>query len=154
YGCTVVYNDNRVFMNGVDVASAGQYAEQAIDLASAGRDVKTPERDEWQPLGVFGMVQGEEKVAQHLFQLAVDRKGVVRGNYYDALTDQTTPVYGSVDRKSQRVCWSVGKKKDIVFEAGLHNLTQKQSTALVHYGKERTVQMVLVRLEEPRGSKK
>jgi hypothetical protein len=75
---------------------------------------------------------------------------VFRGNYYDAVADNTLPVYGSVDQKTQRVAWSIGDKKTIVFEAGLNNLTQEQSPVLVHYGKDRTQQMVLVRLEEPR----
>jgi hypothetical protein len=99
--------------------------------------------------GGFGMIQGEEKVAQHIFQLAVNKGCVVRGNYYDAVADSTLPVCGSVDPKTQRVAWSIGEKKTIVFETGLENLTQEQITVLVHYGKERTEQMVLVRLEEP-----
>jgi hypothetical protein len=36
------------------------------------------------------------------------------------------------------------------FEAGVNNLTEEQTSVLVHYGKERTQQMVLVRLEEPK----
>jgi hypothetical protein len=100
------------------------------------------------------MIQGDEQVAQRIFQLAVNKAGVVRGNYYDAVADNTLPVYGSVDPKSQRVAWSIGDKKDIVIETGLNNLTQEQTTALVHYGKERTQQMVLVRLEEPKDEKK
>jgi hypothetical protein len=69
------------------------------------------------------------------------------------VADNTLPVYGSVDPKTQRAAWSIGEKKDIVFETGLNNLTQEQTTLLVHYGKERTEQMVLVRLEEPREGK-
>jgi hypothetical protein len=40
-----------------------------------------------------------------------------------------------------------------VFEAGLNNLTQNETTVLVHYGKDRTQQMMLVRLEEPKDGK-
>jgi hypothetical protein len=43
----------------------------------------------------------------------------------------------------QDVAWSIGDKKTTVFEAGLNNLTQEQTTLLVHYGKERTRQMIL-----------
>jgi hypothetical protein len=101
------------------------------------------------PLGVFGLVQGEEQVAEYIFQLAINREGVVRGNYYDALADNNLKVYGSLDKKTQRVAWSVGEKKEVVFEAGLNNLTQLRTTILVHYGKERTLQMMLVRIEQP-----
>jgi hypothetical protein len=105
--------------------------------------------DDWQPLGVFGLIQGDEQVAQRIFQLGINKAGIIRGNYYDAVADNTLPVYGSVDQKSQRAAWSIGEKKDIVFEAGLNNLTQDQSTVLVHFGKDRTDQMALVRLPEP-----
>jgi hypothetical protein len=101
------------------------------------------------PLGVFGLVQGEEQVAENIFQLAINREGVVRCNYYDALADNNLKVYGSLDKKTQRVAWSVGEKKEVVFEAGLNNLTQLRTTILVHYGKERTLQMMLVRIEQP-----
>ncbi len=43
--------------------------------------------------------------------------------------------------------------QDIVFETGLSNLTKDESTVLIHYGKERTDQMMLVRIEEPKDKK-
>jgi hypothetical protein len=154
YGSTVVIQNENVYVNGEQVATTEQYASQAAEFADRGRAAKPAESEAWQPLGAFGLIQGEEKVAQRIFQLAVDKTGIVRGNYYDAVADSTLPVYGSVDAKSQRVGWSIGEKKDIVFEAGLTNLTQDQSTVMVHYGKDRSDQMVLVRLEEPKEEKK
>jgi hypothetical protein len=150
YGSSVVIEDNTVYVNGEQTTTAEQYATQATDFADAGRSAKPAETEEFQPLGVFGLVQGDEKVADHIFQLAVNKEGIIRGNYYDAVADTTLPVYGSVDRKSQRAAWSIGDKKDTVFETGLNNLTQEQTTVLVHFGKERTQQMMLVRLEEPK----
>jgi hypothetical protein len=150
YGSNVVIEDDYVYVDGSQVASAQQYAEQATQFADAGRDATPAKEDEWQSLGVFGMVQGDEKTAQQIFQLAVNKDGVVRGNYYDAVADNTLPIYGSVDKKTQRVAWSIGEKKTTVFETGLQNLTEEQTTLLVHYGTERTQQMVLVRLEEPK----
>jgi hypothetical protein len=153
YGSTVGINDDQVYVNGEPAGSAADYAGQAIALAGTGRAAKPAEADEWQPLGVFGLIRGDEQVAQRIFQLAVNKGGVVRGNYYDAVADNTLPVFGSVDPKTQRAAWSVGEKKDIVFEAGLTNLTQNETTVLVHYGKDRTQQMELVRLEEPKNGK-
>jgi hypothetical protein len=69
------------------------------------------------------------------------------------VADNTLPVVGSLDPKTQRLAWSIGDKKDIVFETGLPNLTKEECTLLVHYGKERTDQMILVRLEEPKDAK-
>jgi hypothetical protein len=153
YGSTVVINDNSVYVNGDAAGTPEEYATRATTIADAGRAAKPAETDEWQPLGVFGMIQPDDKVAQRIFQLAVNKDGVVRGNYYDAVADSNTPVYGSVDKKSQRVAWSIGEKKDIVFETGLPNLTKDESTVLIHYGKDRTEQQMLVRIEEPKDKK-
>jgi hypothetical protein len=153
YGSSIVIQDDSVYVNGEQAASAPDYAIQAAAIADTGRQVQPADADEWQPLGVFGMIQPEEKVAQRIFQLSVNKAGLIRGNYYDTVADSNQPVYGSVERKAQRVAWSIGDKKDIVFETGLDNLTKNESTILVHYGKDRTQQMVLVRLEEPKDQK-
>jgi hypothetical protein len=149
YGSTAVFQDNSLYLNGEPVGSADDYAAQALALSAAGRDAATGDADQWEPLGVFGLVQTNDTVAQRFFQLGVNKAGVVRGNYYDALADSTQPVYGEVDRKSQRVVWSIGDKKDIVFEAGLNNLTQNETTVLIHSGKSVTQQMILVRIPAP-----
>src|SRR5208282_5915455 len=60
YGSTVVYEDNRVYYNGEPVATAEEYAAQASDIAVAGQTSKPDEKEEWQPLGVFAIVQGDE----------------------------------------------------------------------------------------------
>jgi hypothetical protein len=153
YGSTVVIQDDQVYVNGDPVATAADYAAQADQIVDTGRQAKPGENDEWQPLGAFGLIQADEKTAQRIFQLAVNKDGIVRGNYYDAVADNTLPVVGSVDKKSQRVAWSIGDKKEIVFETGLSNFTKDDTTVLVHFGKESTQQMILVRLEEPKDGK-
>jgi hypothetical protein len=149
YGSNFVIQDNYVYIDGEQVSTAAQYADQALAFADAGRQARLGDTDEWQPLGVFGMIQGEETTAQRIFQLAVNSAGIIRGNYYDAVADNTLPVYGSVDPGTQRVAWSVGDKRSVVFETGLSNLTQPQTTVLVHYGNERTDQVMLVHLDGP-----
>jgi hypothetical protein len=150
YGSNLVYEDNRVFYNGEPVASAEEYADQALDLATAGHDVKAPDQEEWQALGVFAMVQGEEKDANDIFQIAINKDGVLRGNYYNALTDTTIPISGAVDKKTQRAAWIIGDKKDTVYETGMGNLSQPETSMLVHLGKDQTQQWTLVRLEPPK----
>jgi hypothetical protein len=149
YGGTTVIENNSVYTDGEQVASAVDYADQALALANAGRSARTDPEGEWQPLGVFALIEGDSDEPQHIFQLAINSTGVVRGNYHDTLVDNTVPVYGSLDPRTQRVAWSAGEKKTVVFETGLNNLTQEQTTVLVHYGNERTVEMGLARLEEP-----
>jgi hypothetical protein len=149
YGSTVVYEGDSVYVNGESAGTPEQYAEQAVELADAGREAAPPKEEEWQPLGVFAMVRGDEETSDKIFQLAVSKEGVIRGNYYDAIGDNTLPVYGSVDKKTQRAAWSIGDKKDIVYEAGIANLTKDQATVLVHFSKDNTQQFTFVRIEKP-----
>jgi hypothetical protein len=153
YGSNVVYEGDNVYVNGDAVATQEQYAQQATTIADSGKQARAIEEEEWLPLGVFAMVQGEQANGNDLFQLAVNRSGVIRGNYYNALSDTTLPVYGSVDKKTLRAAWTVGDRKEPVFDAGLANLTKPQTTMLVHYGKERAQQWTLVRIEQPAESK-
>src|SRR5262249_31952424 len=150
YGSTIVYQNNNVYVNGDDVGSAAEYAQQAQALAARGQASQPPPKTKWQPLGVFALAQADEKTSNNLFQLALDAEGVIRGNYYDALMDSSVPVYGSVDKKTQRAAWTIGDKKDTVFETGLYNLSKEQTPVLVHFGKDKTQQWLLVRMEQPR----
>jgi hypothetical protein len=153
YGSTVVYQNSTVYVNGQASGSAQKYAEQATDLAAQGQTATPPPTDAWKPLGVYALVQGDEKTSNNVFQLAINKEGVIRGNYYDGLMDTTTEVFGSVDKKTQRAAWTIGKKKDRVFEAGVYNLTQPQCPCLIHIGTEKTNQMLLVRVEQPKDGK-
>ena len=153
YGVTIVYEDNRVYYNGDPVATAEQYTEQAAAIADQGQQAQPSDKDEWISLGVFGMVKGEETEANQIFQLAINKAGVLRGNYYDALSDSTLPVVGAVDKRTQRAAWTVGDRKEIVYETGVGNLTEAETTMLVHFGKDRTQQWTLIRLEQPNEGK-
>jgi hypothetical protein len=151
YGTSVIYQGDTVYVSGEPAITTEQYAQQATQLSDAGRKALPPEKEEWQPLGVFALVRGEEQTSDKIFQLAIDKGGVIRGNYYDAFADNALPVYGSVDRKTQRAAWSIGEKKEVVFEAGIANLTRNETPILVHYGTDNTQQFTLVRVERPEG---
>ena len=148
YGSNVVYDSGNVYYNGESVGTQEQYAEQATAIADAGKQAKATEQEEWLSLGVFAMVQGKQVSANDLFQLAVNKSGAIRGNYYNALSNTTLPVYGSVDKKTQRAAWTVGDRKEPVFEAGIANLTRSETTMVVHLGKDRTQQWTLVRIDQ------
>jgi hypothetical protein len=149
YGTNVVYEGGTVYMDGEPANTAAEYAQQAIQICEAGLAAKPTEKEEWQALGVFALVRDEEQTSDKIFQLAVNKQGVIRGNYYDAFADSTLPVFGSVDREVQRAAWSIGEKKEVVFEAGVANLTHAEAPVLVHYGKDNTQQFTLVRVEKP-----
>lgn len=149
YGENVTYQDNAVYIDGEQAYTAEEYAQRATVIADAGREATVTKEEEWLPLGVFAMVQGDEKTSNYIFQLAVNKQGVLRGNYYDAVTDSTSQIFGSVDKKTQRAAWTVGDRKTPVYEAGIANLTNNETTMLVHYSKDRTQQFTLIRVEEP-----
>jgi hypothetical protein len=133
--------------------TAEQYAQEATTIAAQGQTATAPPSAGWKPLGVFALVQGDEKTSNNIFQLAINEEGIIRGNYYEGLMDTTTEVYGSVDKKTQRAAWTIGKKKDRVFEAGISNLTEPQCPCLLHVGSQTTDQMLLVRMEQPKNGK-
>ena len=51
-----------VYLEGTKVASVADYADMALAVADKGRQARLAEEEEWQPLGVFGLVRaaGEE----------------------------------------------------------------------------------------------
>ncbi len=133
YGSTVCYQDDGVYVQGNRVGSADDYAEQAGAIASQGSaDAKIADDDQWRSLGVFAVARSEDASPSTFMSLAIDRAGLLRGTYYDAVSDTSMNITGKVDKKTQRAAWIVGDKKTIVYEAGLHNLTQQQTTILVH----------------------
>lgn len=145
FGDDVLFQNDIVYIAGVRSGTTEQFAKQAIALAEAGR--KDPAADaRWFPLGVFALAVGTQPSASEIFQLSIDDDGLVRGNFYAAAADATTPVFGSLDKATQRVAWTVGKKSDRVFEAGLYNLTLDQTPILIHEGTTRTEQRLFVRI--------
>jgi uncharacterized protein (TIGR03000 family) len=150
FGTTIVYNGDQVYIDGQPGPTASEYYQQSADLALSAPVDPTPVKkgEDWQPLGVFALVQEEQTDPSAVFQLAVNRAGIVRGNYYNMLTDTTLPVRGAVDRKTQRVSWIVGDHKGTVYDTGIVNLTSDESPLLIHFGKDRTQEWLLVRVKE------
>jgi hypothetical protein len=148
YGDNVTYQDGSVYYGDQPYATQGDYAVQSSQIADAGEQAQPAPDEKWQPLGVFAMIQGDETTSNDIFQLALDQNGVLRGNYYNASSDSTTPVSGSLDKQSQRVAWRLDGKRSPVYETGLYNLTQDETMMLVHYNKDRTEQYKLFRVEQ------
>lgn len=150
YGGTINYQDGSVYVNGQDAGTSDQYYQQAQDLAATGATTEAANDDEsWLPLGVFSMTHGDQSKTNLVLQLAVNKQGILRGNYTDtALANDSRPVHGSVDKKTQRAAWTIGKNTDNVIETGIYNLTKDEAPVLVHFGKDRTEQWVLVRLKK------
>jgi hypothetical protein len=148
YGNTVVYQGNNVYVNGQDAGTADEYYNQALSLATTGTQAPAPADGDWLPLGVFALTKSNQSKSDVSIQLAVNKQGVIRGNYTDTVTGQTQVVHGSVDKQTQRVAFTVGDNTTNVVEAGLYDLTKDEAPALIHFGKDRTEQWLLVRLTQ------
>jgi hypothetical protein len=159
YGNNITYQGDQVYYGSQPEASTVQYYQQAQQLADSAPTIPTTivkgltqVTGDWKPLGVFSLTQAGESNTNTIFQLAVNKAGVVSGNYYNTLNDQSTPIKGKVDKKSMRVAFTVGKNKDVVYDTGLGNLLEAQSPILVHLNKSQTQQEVLVRLQQPKAT--
>ena len=151
YGNNVVYEENNVYVNGDSTGTAEEYYGQASNLAATGAKADAPADGDWLPLGVFALAKPDQSKSDVTIQLAVNKQGVVRGNYTDTETNKTQLVQGSVDKQTQRVAFTVGDNTTNIVETGLYNLTKDEAPCLLHFGKDRTEQWLLVRLTKPDG---
>ncbi|MDO4551171.1 MAG: hypothetical protein Q4C96_07975 [Planctomycetia bacterium] len=153
-GGNVIYAQGDVYVNGQNVGSEAEYAQSAAELATVDipDDLEdAPQQDSsWMPLGVFALL--EEKDAQetdYAIQLAVNQEGVLSGTFFNQKTNKNFPIQGRVDSETQRVAFIIQGADDTVFETGIYNLVQKQTSILVHLDKNETKTAYLVRLEAP-----
>jgi hypothetical protein len=146
YGTNVTCVNGTVAVNGQPVGTAEEFSQQASDLAQAGTDAQATATEKWIPLGVFAMVRNEDQHPQLILQMAINQAGVLRGNYTDEVTDNTLPIHGGVDPKTQRAAWTIGDNTSSVMEAGLANMTAGEAPALLHKN-GKTERWVLVRLK-------
>jgi hypothetical protein len=152
YGTSVVFQGDQVYYNGESLGTQEEYAHHASLIAEAGRTAKVSKDDTWKSLGVFSVVAGDEQVSDTVFQLAIDKNGIIRGTAVNTITNDVQPIYGSVGTKSERAAWTVGDNKTPVYEAGIANLTTSETSMLVHFSKGNSKQYMLVR-QEPKSDK-
>lgn len=148
YGNNVTYENNDVYVDGQDAGTPQQYYQQASELAQAGATADAPADGEWLPLGVFALTKSSESNSIVTIQLAVNKQGIIRGNYTDTKTNKTMLIRGSVDKQTQRVAMTVGDNKSNLIETGLYNLTKDEAPVLIHVGDTKTEQWLLVRLQQ------
>ncbi|MDZ4836219.1 MAG: hypothetical protein SGJ27_20770, partial [Candidatus Melainabacteria bacterium] len=177
YGNNITYQDDMVYYGNQPFESASDYYTQAQTLAlaappsvpsatpasgtksgtksatkSGAAGKSTDKASDWKPLGVFALTQGDQTDSNSIFQLAINKKGIVRGNYYNPLTQEEQPVQGKLDKKSKRVAWTVGSNKKVVYDTGVANLLSKQSSLLIHLDASHTQQWNIIRLQQPKSS--
>ena len=100
--------------------------------------------------GVFAIIaEADQEQTDKVVQLALNREGVIRGNYQDMLKDEVTPVTGSVDKESQRVALKLEGNDSLIVEVGLYNLTNDEVPVLLHFGPDRREARTFIRLDNP-----
>jgi hypothetical protein len=152
YGSNVTYENNNVYVNGYDAGTSQQYYDSAENLASTGGKADASPEADWLPLGVFALTKPDQTSSDVTVQLAINKQGTIRGNYTDNKADKTQVIQGALDKKTQRVAFTIGGNQSEVIETGLYNLTKDEAPALIHFGADRTEQMLLVRLKKPNES--
>jgi hypothetical protein len=151
YSETVTYQDDMVYYGDEPVATAEAYFDQAELLAVSGEEAVN---EDWLPLGVFAVVQEEQTTADKLVQLAVNKEGIIRGNYQDMISNKVTPLLGAVDKETQRVALKIEGNDSLVAETGLYNLTNDEAPVLIHFGPDRQESRIFVRLQQPEEQEK
>ncbi len=111
-------------------------------------DVQKKTVNDMKSLGVYALVSGDQTNGSQLFQIAVDKKGIIRGTYFNEVTNETKPINGAVDMKNLRACFTIAGNKNVVYDTALGNLLKNSSPVLVHYSKSNTQQLTLVRLKK------
>ena len=108
------------------------------------------------PLGVFAVTQDASKPSDMVLQLAVNKEGVIQGTYFNSDDNTAKPIKGMVDKESERAVWTFADKNKnaVIMETGIYNLTKDETGVLVHFGKERTQEWLMVRLNEPSDNEK
>jgi hypothetical protein len=149
------YTDDGVYANGRQVQVDDEYTLQARELAKAGADllqqkIEAQEADklEWLPLGVFALCDSKDGDPTIFVQLAISREGIIAGSYANTQTNENLSVQGGADRESTRLASTVGPHDDVVVETGLYNVTEEQSSAMIHYAGTRQ-NWLLVRMPPP-----
>lgn len=148
YGSNVTYQNGNVMIDGQNVGTGEVYSQQAADLAMVGQNAQASDTDKWLPLGVFALVRNEDQHPQLTLQFAVNKEGILRGNYTDTVTDHTLEIHGAIDKETQRAAWTVDNNPNFYMEAGLVNLTNGEATTLIHK-QGRTEKWLLVQLPQP-----
>lgn len=141
-----------MYVNGEEHGSAEQYYDEATQIAASVPETTEEQaaEDDWMPLGVFALTEEGVNATNMYLQLAVRKDGLIGGTFFNESTGVSHPVEGMVDEKTQRAAWKAAddSNKDVVMETGIYNLSEDQTSVLIHFGPEETQEALLVRLDE------
>lgn len=135
---------------GTTAATGTEAAATEATTNDATAAAAAPPSDlEWMPLGVYAAGPKGTSDAHVYLQLAVSRKGELKGNYYDAVSNATQPVTGSIDKDTRKATWKVGSGSQ--FDTTLDALMKTPSDVTVKAGSG-TQTWELVQMEQPKAA--
>ena len=95
---------------GGDIGADG--LQSVLVLPAGHQNAVGPADSDWLPLGVFAVVPPDvaqqSGQAHNYQQLAVDRQGTIKGNFFDTISGTVQPIAGTVDRTALTASWTVG----------------------------------------------
>jgi hypothetical protein len=142
-----------IYVNGQWFEPAPVYYDRTVTLAQSAPVISPEQVDqvEWLPLGVFAVSREGVVDNNLLVQLAVTKDGAIGGTVLNQATGTSFDISGTVDKTSQRAAWTYVDEtgREIAMETSIYNLTQAESTAMLHNGPNDLQVVELVRLEEP-----
>ena len=148
-------NDGVVYVNGAWYQPAPVFYAQTVQMIdkAPALPADAAAQVEWLPLGVFAVTPDGVAEADVLAQLAVTKDGLIGGTIFDQKAGKSYAATGTIDKNSQRAVWSYTNDQNvrILMETSVNNLTQNESTGLVHYGPNDQRVIEIVRLQEPAG---
>ena len=134
---------------GYGVSPATATATTSAATASDEQAATAPPADlEWLPLGVYATSPQGAGQAHVYQQLAVSKKGELKGNYYDSISNAVQPISGSIDRETRKATWSIGTKGGATFETTLDALVKTPSSVTMKSGGS-VQEWELVQMEKP-----
>jgi hypothetical protein len=152
----VYYQNDQFYRNGQPYMAANEYYQQVYNLAHSAPSISQDEaaQTEWISLGVFAVTSEGKQEKDRMIQLAINKQGTLSGTYYNRSNNGAHPIQGTVDQRTHRAAWYLadGANDQMVFETSVDNLTEPQSTVMVHFAPGNVGVWQMVRLERPESS--
>lgn len=127
-GSTVVYETAPVEAISEETAPESSLATSPNDAAPTPATAA----EAWFPVGTYSLATTKNAPALLMVQLVVDHQGTLRGVYYDAVTNTTHNLVGTLDTNTQIAQWQLESNSQVTFQAPLNELTQAAGNVKVN----------------------
>jgi hypothetical protein len=137
------------------ISYASYYAETPPEVLSqeaatlAGNGSQSVLSDsEWLTLGTYTLAPRNQPTATVLLTLSVGKDGLLRGNYFDVLSNTAQPIEGAIDKQTRMAAWRVGSTGPVTFQTSLSDLTAATTPVSLQFENGKNVLWSMVRQEK------